>query len=147
MKVLLMGLLFIVSTFATEYDHHSFKKFDYPERSFSIIVTPEGYYPDHLFAFEGEKIRFFVTSTLAEPQCMLLQSHDLFMSAKLGKVTEGELVFDKPGEFSYYCPGFQGRGKIVVLGKNEAKKEKLKTTPVNRSLASEVVEEWVPKDN
>ncbi len=146
MKALILGFLIVFSSIATEYDHHSFKKFEYPERSFSIIVTPEGYYPDHLFAFEGEKIRFFVTSTLAEPQCMLLQSHNLFMSAKLGKVTEGETVFDKPGEFNYYCPGFAGKGKIVVLGKNEGKRKQLKTMPINRSLASEVETEWVPED-
>ncbi|MCB9091727.1 MAG: hypothetical protein H6621_03640 [Halobacteriovoraceae bacterium] len=146
-KFIIFSLLIVVGrSYSEDYDHHSLKKFDHPERSYSVIVTPEGYYPDYLFAFEGEKIRFFVTSTTEESQCLLLKGHELFLSASVGKVTEGEVVFKNPGEFSYYCPGYKGKGKLIVLGKDQGKKENYKTLPVNRGIASENPEQWIPKE-
>ena len=44
-----------------------------PTREISIIVTKEGYYPKSLSVFEGEKVKFYVTSTLDEPHCMIVE--------------------------------------------------------------------------
>lgn len=94
-----------------------------PTREVSIIVTKEGYYPKSVSVFEGEKIKFYVTSTLEEPHCLIVESHKVFMAANKGKVTEGEAVFDKPGEFAFYCPSAKIDGKIVVIKKNTPKRE------------------------
>lgn len=105
-----------------------------PIREISIIVTKEGYYPKSLSVFEGEKVKFFVTSTVEEPNCLIVESHKVFMAANKGKVTEGEATFDKPGEFAFYCPSSKNDGKIVVIRKKEVKRE----------VASESV--WMPRE-
>jgi plastocyanin len=109
------------------------KKLDKPTREISIIVTKEGYYPKSLSVFEGEKVKFFVTSTVEDPSCVIVESHKVFMAAARGKVTEGEAVFDKAGEFAFYCPSSKNDGKIVVLKKHQPK----------RDIASDV---WMPKE-
>jgi plastocyanin len=109
-----------------------------PLREVSVIVTKEGYYPKTLSVFEGEKIKFFVTSTVEDPHCLIVESHKVFMAATKGKVTEGEAVFDKPGEFAFYCPGSKNDGKIVVIRKIVQKRE----------IASEQEKSmvWTPKE-
>lgn len=109
------------------------KKLETPTREISIIVTKEGYYPKSLSVFEGEKVKFFVTSTVEDPSCVIVESHKVFMAAAKGKVTEGEAVFDKAGEFAFYCPSSKNDGKIVVLRKHQPKRE----------IASDV---WMPRE-
>lgn len=107
-----------------------------PTREVSIIVTKEGYYPKSLSVFEGEKVKFFVTSTVEDPSCVIVESHKVFMAASKGKVTEGETVFDKAGEFAFYCPSSKNDGKIVVLKKHQPK----------RNIASEKADVWMPRE-
>lgn len=109
-----------------------------PTREISIIVTKEGYYPKSLSVFEGEKVKFYVTSTLDEPHCMIVESHKVFLAANKGKVTEAEATFDKAGEFAFYCPSARNDGKIVVIKKSVPKRE----------IASEKNEGmlWTPKE-
>lgn len=110
-----------------------------PVREVSVIVTKEGYYPKSLSVFEGEKIKFYLTSTIEEPSCLIVESHKVFMAGNKGKVTEGEAVFDKPGEFAFYCPSSKNDGKIVVLKKVNPK----------RGIASDTGSEsmiWTPKE-
>ncbi len=109
-----------------------------PSREISIIVTKEGYYPRSLSVFEGEKVKFYVTSTLDEPHCMIVEGHKVFLAANKGKVTEAEATFDKAGEFAFYCPSAKSDGKIVVMKK---------VTP-KREIASEKSEGmmWTPKE-
>jgi len=109
-----------------------------PVREVAVIVTKEGYYPKSLSVFEGEKVKFFVTSTVEEPHCMIVESHKVFLAANKGKVTEAEAVFDKAGEFAFYCPSSKNDGKIVVLKKAVPK----------RDVASEKSQEgvWTPKE-
>lgn len=94
-----------------------------PTREVSIIVTKEGYYPKSISVFEGEKIKFYVTSTVEDPNCVIVQDHKVFVSANKGKVTEAEAVFNLPGEFAFYCPSSKNDGKIVVLKKITQKRE------------------------
>ncbi len=108
-------------------------------REVAVIVTKEGYYPKTLSVFEGEKIKFYVTSTVEEPHCMIVESHKVFLAANKGKVTEAEVVFDKPGEFAFYCPSSKNDGKVVVLKKFVPKRE----------IASERAKDgmlWMPKE-
>lgn len=109
-----------------------------PIREVSVIVTKEGYYPKSFSVFEGEKIKFYVTSTVEEPHCLIVESHKVFMAATKGKVTEGEALFDKAGEYAFYCPGSKNDGKIVVMRKVVQKRE----------IASEKEEAmvWTPKE-
>jgi plastocyanin len=94
-----------------------------PIREIAIIATKEGYYPKSLSVFEGEKVKFYVTSTVEEPHCMIVEAHKVFMAANKGKITEAEVVFDKPGEFAFYCPSSKNDGKVVVLKKHMPKRE------------------------
>ena len=110
-----------------------------PTREISVIVTKEGYYPKSISVFEGEKVKFYVTSTVEEPNCLIVESHKVFMAATKGKITEAEALFDKSGEFAFYCPSSKNDGKIVVLKK---------VTP-KREIASEKKSEamlWTPKE-
>lgn len=135
MKSITIFLLFFsLNIFAQEG-----KKVVPPTREVAIIVTKEGYYPKHLSVFEGEKVKFFVTSTVEEPNCLIVESHKVFMAANKGKVTEAEVVFDHPGEFAFYCPSSKNDGKVVVLKKYIP----------NRDIASEngnKTKLWVPKE-
>lgn len=132
MKLLLISLFLITQVFAAETKVQ-------PVRELAVIVTKEGYYPKSISVFEGEKIKFFVTSTVEEPHCMIVESHKVFVAANKGKVTEAEAVFDKAGDFAFYCPGQKNDGKIVVLKKAVPKRE----------IASEKKHEgmlWTPKE-
>lgn len=133
-----MKILFILALITTFAYGEEAKKVT-PVREVSVIVTKEGYYPKSLSVFEGEKIKFYLTSTIEEPSCLIVESHKVFMAGNKGKVTEGEAVFDKPGEFAFYCPSSKNDGKIVVLKKVQPK----------RNIASESGNEsmvWTPKE-
>jgi plastocyanin len=94
-----------------------------PTREVAIIVTKEGYYPKSLSVFEGEKVKFYVTSTVEEPNCLIVEGHKVFLAANKGKVTEAEVEFDHAGEFAFYCPSSKIDGKVVVLKKQMPKRE------------------------
>ena len=110
-----------------------------PRREISVIVTKEGYYPKTLSVFEGEEIKFYVTSTIEAPSCLIVESHKVFMAANKGKVSEAEAHFDKAGEYAFYCPSSKNDGKIIVLKK---------ASPV-REIAAEKSKDsmlWTPKE-
>ena len=135
MKFLLPFLILLSFTALAE----EVKKVVQPTREVAIIVTKEGYYPKSISVFEGEKVKFFVTSTVEEPNCLIVESHKVFMAANKGKVTEAETVFANAGEFAFYCPSSKNDGKVVVLKK---------VTP-KREVASEKGSEasvWMPKE-
>ena len=133
MKFILLIVFIPLLAFAREEVKH------HPTREISIIVTKEGYYPKSLSVFEGEKVKFYVTSTLDEPHCMIVEGHKVFVAANKGKVTEAEATFEKAGEFAFYCPSSKSDGKIVVMKKAVPKRE----------IASEKSNEgmlWTPKE-
>ena len=128
---------FLVSSFALAQPE---SKGPVPVREVSVIVTKEGYYPKSFSVFEGEKIKFYVTSTLEEPNCLIVEAHKVFLAATKGKVTEGESIFEKAGEYAFYCPGSKNDGKITVMKKVLNNK---------REIASEKADEasvWMPKE-
>lgn len=132
MKLFLFFLFISTVAFAEE-------KKVVPTREVAVIVTKEGYYPKSLSVFEGEKIKFYVTSTVEEPHCLIVESHKVFLAANKGKVTEAEAVFDKPGEFAFYCPSSKNDGKIVVLKKVVPKRDIASERRHNDML-------WTPKE-
>ncbi len=110
-----------------------------PQRELSVIVTKEGYYPKNLTVFQGERVKFYVTSTVEEADCLLVQGHKIFLAANKGKIAEAEATFDTAGEFSFYCPSSKHDGKITVIKKNEPR--------AIRGLAGQNDPEvWTPKD-
>lgn len=117
MKLFIVFLLFSTAALAAP------EKKEQPIREVAVIVTKEGYYPKSLSVFEGEKVKFYVTSTVEDPHCLIVESHKIFMAANKGKITEAEAVFDKAGEFAFYCPSSKNDGKIVVLKKATPKRE------------------------
>ena len=96
------------------------EQFDKPLREFSVILTAEGYYPNHLMVHTGERVRFFVTSTKSEDECFVLQDHKLFLAAKRGQVSEGEVVFKEAGKYKFYCPSGKFKGHVTVLDRQSA---------------------------
>ncbi len=147
--IFLLTTIFVSMVMGQSYDHHSFKKFKAPQRDFSIIVSDEGYYPDRMIVFEGEKVRFFVTSTTTDAKCFILENHEVFVPANKGRVAEAEVVLSKAGEYAFYCPSFAHKGKLVVLGERQRAQPVVK---VNRDPAStssfsrESEQAWVPKE-
>lgn len=123
-------------------DYAEVEKFTtHPLREISVIVTKEGYYPKQISIFEGEKIRFFVTTTEEEKSCLTLPEKDLFMAANPGRITEKEVLFKKAGRYEFYCPANKIRGRLTVLKKKD----------VRRDIASKVKKKtvhkvWRPKD-
>jgi len=133
------SIVFIFALFSFVAVAAEVKKVNVPTREVAIIVTKEGYYPKNISVFEGEKIKFFVTSTVEEPNCLIVESHKVFMAANKGKVTESEVVFDKAGEFAFYCPSSKNDGKVVVMKKQVP----------GRDVASEkknAPSVWTPKE-
>lgn len=129
--------LFLISFFLLSFAFAESKI--QPLREVSVIVTKEGYYPKSLSVFEGEKVKFYVTSTVEEPNCLIVESHKVFMAANKGKVTEAEAVFDKAGEFAFYCPSSKNDGKIVVLKKAVPKRDVASERKTEGNL-------WTPKE-
>ncbi len=110
-----------------------------PLREVAVIVTQEGYYPKSISVFQGEKIRFFVTATVENPSCMIVDNHKVFLAANKGKITETEVLFDRSGEFSMYCPGSKNTGKVVVITK-QAPKRDVASEKTGPSMI------WMPKE-
>ena len=111
----------------------------YPLREVSIILGSEGYYPQKITIFEGEKVRFYLTSSISEGSCLLMESPKLFLAANRGKISEGEVIFEEPGEYQFYCPNVKEAGRVIVLPKKRPQRE----IASQETPKSQV---WMPKD-
>lgn len=120
------------------------KSYTYPLREFSVIISDDGYYPNKMLAYVGEKLRFYVTSTAKKSQCFILQNHEIFISAEKGQINEMEVVLDNPGRYKFYCPSSKHIGHLTVVAKDSGKQD------VIRAVASEKTtdktEYWTPRD-
>ncbi len=138
--VLLMGMIFSFSVAAEEDEQLRVKMYESPRRDISVIITPEGYYPDKISVFTGEKVRFFVTSTVDTPSCFLIKEHEVYLSAFRGNLTEGEVEFKHSGNFDIYCPSMKHKGHLTVIKKYDP----------SRGIASKskavIKKEWTPRD-
>ncbi len=147
MKKIILSILFLVVGFAfagpnlIENDFKA-KTFKRPLREISVIVTEDGFFPNKIMAFEGEQVRFYITSTTDKKDCFLLQKHDVFLSAEKGKINEALIEVDGAGRFKFYCPATKHSGFFTVFEKDTPKEE------VKRSIASEDEKPkyWIPRD-
>jgi len=106
-----------------------------------VIVTKEGFYPNRLVVFKGEKVRFFVTSIGEAHACFNIPDKNVFSTAPIGKLAEAETFFDKAGTFVFNCPNSAFNGRVLVVEKAKDKDETMR-----RGLASEVIKVWQPKE-
>lgn len=153
LKLVYKGLFFlffvpIIFTRAVCAKDHKGSYFKTPLREISIIVTPEGYYPDKVAVFEGEKVRFFVTSTTTDPHCFVIDKHKIFLGAEKGKMSEGEAIFQTPGKFKFYCPSYKSQGHLTVLSKGRKTVTKInKKQKKMRDVAGKADPAlWTPKN-
>jgi plastocyanin len=150
-KLVLNSLLFLlilpISLMANAYGQKALE-FKQPLREVSVIVTPEGYYPNQISVFEGERVRFFVTSTVDKPHCFVVDEHKVFLAAEKGKMTEGETLFRRPGKYKFYCPSSQEKGFVTVIEKVKLSPRPEEKKP-GRQVASDYTDDpshWVPKN-
>jgi len=137
----LILMLLPISLMAREGEAFDKKQFKKPTREYSIIATNEGFYPNKVFAYVGEKVKFFVTATSDKPQCFLIKDHEVFVGAKQGEISFGEVTFNTPGRFEYYCPSNSFKGHVTVIEKVGEKREKRK-----REIASKKPDYWMPRN-
>ena len=114
------------------------ERFKNAKREFSIVVAEEGYYPESFSVFEGEKVKFYVTSITKQKSCFMLPSKNLFLAANRNSITEGEVIFEDAGVYQYYCPAGKIKGHITVLKRPE--KEGRKIARFKRK------NHWMPRD-
>jgi plastocyanin len=139
--ILFGGFLLTTSALAEEESSiMKVKMYKAPKRDVSVIITGEGYYPETISIFEGEEVKFFLTSTQDAPGCMIISEHDFYLSAHRGELTERSVQFRRPGHYDFYCPSLKHKGTITVLKKRKA----------SRSIASKKKKKkpkhWMPKE-
>lgn len=86
-----------------------------PERSISIVVAEDGFYPDRISVFTGEVVHFNVTAVTSMPSCLILEGHEVLLEARPRELRHQAMSFSEPGRYQYYCPGIQRRGVLTVL--------------------------------
>ena len=106
-----------------------------------MIISKDGFFPNRLVVYKGERVRFFITTVGIETACFNIPDKQVFSSSTNEKITEKEVYFDKVGVFTFNCPGHLFNGRIMVLEKNSDKAE-----TERRGLASDVVKVWRPKE-
>ncbi len=133
----IMKRIFII--FAILFAHNSVFCQEIPQRQVSFIATTDGYYPEKLIAYKGEKLKFFFTATTDNPSCLILEGHKVFISAHMGKISEGETILNSTGHFDIYCPSIKYKAKLTVLDRPSDKR--------SREIAVEKVKSyWTPKE-
>jgi hypothetical protein len=127
--------------YAIEETYNKDLKLDIPYREQAVIVTKQGFYPNRLVVFKGEKVRFFVTAIGDTTACFNIPNKNIFTTAHQGKIAEAETFFDKAGTFTFNCPNSSFSGRVMVVEKQADKDETLR-----RGLASDVIKVWQPKE-
>lgn len=143
MKTLTLTLLFVLapSVWGLEQTYYKDRTLEVPYREQAIIIGKEGFYPNRVTVFKGEKVRFFVTSVGVDSACFNIPDKNVFTSPKGDKIIETEAFFDKVGVFQFNCPNNSYTGRVMVLEKASDREE-----TARRGLASDVVKIWRPKD-
>ncbi len=142
--LVVLTILAIISTkeaFALQETYHQERTLDVPYREQAVIIGKEGFYPNRISVFKGEKVRFFVTSVGVESACFNIPDKNVFTSPKSEKIVEVEAFFDKVGVFYFNCPNNTFTGKVMVLEKASDRQETMR-----RGLASDLVKVWKPKE-
>lgn len=96
-------------------------------REVAVIADEEGFYPDTLVVFKGEKITLFLTGAGVNESCFIMDEGKIFLGVKKGEVKKLELVFNSKGRFPFYCPKGKVKGEEKInymqgkLGYNEGR--------------------------
>lgn len=114
---------------------------DVPYREQAVIISKEGFYPNRLIAYKGEKVRFFVTAVGVDSACFNIPDKNVYATATAAKIVEVETFFDKVGVFQFNCPNNSFTGRVMILEKASDREETMR-----RGLASDTVKIWKPKD-
>ena len=129
------------TTWALEESYNLERTLDVPYREQSIIISKDGFFPNRLVVYKGERVRFFVTSIGVDSGCFNIPDKNVFTSTNPNQITESEAYFDKVGVFQFNCPNNTFSGRVMVLEKASDRMESAR-----RGLASDVVKVWKPKD-
>lgn len=133
--------LFDLNVFALEETYFKDKKLDVPYREMGIIISKDGFFPNRIVVYKGEKVRFFVTSAGVESACFNIPDKNVFTTSGKDKIAESEVYFDKVGIFQFNCPNNTFTGRVMVLEKASDRLESER-----RGLASDMVKIWKPKE-
>lgn len=133
--------MFYQSAYAIQETYFKENSLDVPYREQAIIISKNGFYPNRLVVFKGEKVRFFVTSVGVDSACFNIPDKNVFSSPVNNKISETEVFFDKVGVFQFNCPNNTFTGRVMVLEKASDRQE-----TERRGLASDVVKVWRPKE-
>lgn len=131
----------ISTSYALEESYNKARTFDVPYREQAIIVSKDGFFPNRLVVFKGEKVRFFVTAVGIDSACFNIPDKNVFATAASQKIAEAETFFDKVGIYQFNCPNNSFTGRVMVLEKASDKEESMR-----RGLASDTVKIWKPKE-
>jgi plastocyanin domain-containing protein len=127
--------------YALEETYNKERTLDVPYREVAVIISKEGFYPNRLVIFKGEKVRFFVTAVGVDSACFNIPDKNIYSTALPTKIAESETFFDKVGVYTFNCPNNTFSGRVMVLEKPSDREETMR-----RGLASDTVKVWRPKE-
>lgn len=124
------------------------KSFERPLREVAIILTNEGFYPETIFAYKGERVRFYLTSVADKPKCFMLQEHNVFLSVGKGEVTEAEVDFNREEKVRFHCPADRMEG-VISVHEHPREFEDRRRREIASESKKQVLrpEAWMPKDD
>lgn len=129
------------NAYALQETYFKEKSLDVPYREQAVIIGKEGFYPNRIIVYKGEKVRFFITSVGVNSACFNIPDKNVFSSPGKEKITEAEVFFDKVGVFQFNCPNNTFTGRVMVL---EKASDRIETQ--RRGLATDLVKVWMPKE-
>lgn len=129
------------NAYALQETYFKEQSLDVPYREQAVIIGKEGFYPNRIVVYKGEKVRFFVTAVGMDAACFNIPDKSVFSSPVKDKIAEAEVFFDKVGVFQFNCPNNTFTGRVMVLEKGADRDE-----TARRGLASDMVKVWKPKD-
>lgn len=139
--LIIFSTSFFSKAFGLEESYNKDKTLDVPYREQAVIISKEGFYPNRLTAFKGEKVRFFITAVGVDSACFNIPDKNVYTTATQSKIVEAEVFFDKVGVYQFNCPNNTFTGRVMILEKASDRDESMR-----RGLASDSVKIWKPKD-
>ncbi len=141
MAIITMMAVFYQSAWALQETYFLDRTLDVPYREVAILIGKEGFYPNRVTLYKGEKVRFFISSVGVDSACFNIPDKNVFSSPGKDKIAEAEVYFDKVGVFQFNCPNNTFTGRVMVLEKYSDREESRR-----RGLASDTVKIWRPKE-
>lgn len=120
--------------------------FEGPYRELSIILTDDGYYPQRLNVFRGEKIRFYLANTGREDRCFMIQDKGIFTPVRKGEFKVVEVEFTHEEVLNFHCPVGNMRGKISVLEHPREIRQKRRMRELASESKTRAPKVWMPRE-